>query len=340
MDMKRVILWIVFQVTLTGFVLAQTLGFSAPPKLDSSYVSSNWDTWSARVFSTLKTYQFSVRSRESDTHVRYTPTRKWAVGVGITYKFILLDVGFGIPVNDEATKHFDLKLSFRLKNHVVGLGYWRYKGFNLHDSYGKKYDFRGDVRNQLFGFNYYHNFDNRKVPLREQINGTSVQRKSAGTFGLGGYWFWNQLKADSSVIPKELDELFNDDAKVHFASQFSLGVIAGFAYSFVLPRNFFLVTAVLPGAGINVGEIRATNTYTPPLLPSAKINLRAAVGYMSDKVYVILSGSGDVRFNNWGSKNRYSYLVGQVKFVVGYRFTSEIGFLEKIANRLQEVQFH
>jgi len=338
--MKRVVLWAFFQVAIAGIGLTQALGFTTPPDLDTNYATRDWETWSARVFSNVKTYQFSVKSHETDTYIRYVPTRKLAIGIGIAYKFILLDVGFGLPVSGEATKNFDFRLSFRLRSHVVELGYWRFKGFNSHDGFDMQYDFRSDVRNQLFGFNYYHNFDGKKVPLRDQINGTMAQKKSAGTFGFGGYWYWNQLKADSSVIPVSLDEFFNEDAQVHFASQFSLGVIGGYAYSLVLPRNFFLVAAALPGIGINVGEIRATSTYSPPLVPNSKINLRAALGYMSKKIYVILSCNGDVRFVNWGNSNRYRYSVGQVKVVVGYRFRSEIGFLEKVANRLQEVQFH
>jgi len=340
MQMKRVVLLALIQVAITGIGLTQTLGFTTPPSLDTNYATRNWDTWSARVFSTLRTYQFGIRSKESGTFIRYVPTRKVSIGVGIAYKFILLDVGFGLPVAGESTNHFDFKVSFRLKKHVVELGYWRYKGFNSHDGFDTQYGFREDVRNQLLGFNYYHNFDGKKVPLRDQINGTLEQKKSAGTFGFGGYWYWNQLKADSSIIPVSLDEFFNDDAQVHFASQFSLGVIAGYAYSLVLPRNFFLVAAALPGIGINVGEIQATTTYSPPILPNAKFKLRAAIGYMGKKIYFILSSNGDVRFTNWGNSNRYMYLVSQVKFVVGYRFTSEIGFLEKVANRLQEVQFH
>lgn len=341
MVMKRAVLWIIFLVVLPGFASTQTLGFTAPPKLDSNYVRSTWDSWSARVFTTLKTNRFSIRSKETNTYMRYAPSKKLAIGVGIAYKFILLDVGFGLPVSGPKTQHFDVQLAFRLRNHLVDVGYWRYKGFEAHDNHGGSYEFREDVRSQTFGFNYYHDFNSNKVPLRDQMNGTLVQTRSAGTFGIGGYWFWNQLKADRSLIPENLEEYFSEEARVDFSSQFSIGVLAGYAYSLVLPRNFFLLGAVLPGIGINVGNIQAGETYNPPILPNAKINLRAAIGYVSQsKIYVIVSGDVDSIISNWGNTNRYSYLVGKLKLVVGYRFTSEIGFLEKTAKRLQQVQFH
>lgn len=340
LNMKRVLILLFLLLALTDCTHAQTLGLTAPPDVDTNYVTGSWETWSARVFTSRKTKQFAIRSNESDTKIRYMPSRIWVVGVGIAYKFILADLGFAIPIKGESTRRFDVQVSFRINDHVVDVGYRRYKGFNSRDNLGQKYDFRGDIRSQVFGFNYYRHFATRKVPLRGQASGMQVQKKSAGSFGYGGYWTWDQIKADSSLIPVQLNESFNGYAKAHFTSQFTFGVMGGYAFSLVLPKNLYFFAAALPGTGLNVSRVKAETTYNPPFVPNARLNVRSALGYLGPgKVYVILSGSVESTITNWGNKNRYSYTFGQLKLVVGYRFTSEIGFLERIAKRIEGMDF-
>jgi uncharacterized protein DUF4421 len=338
--MKKIGLWIVFLIGLCDIAQAQVFGFTDPPHVDTNYVKATWDTWSFRVFTSRKTQQFSIRSKETQTRMRYIPDKIWVVGVGMAYKFVLLDAGIAIPIKGESTKRFDANLSFKFNDDVITLGYRRYKGFNPQDNLGQQYGFRADVRSQVLGIDYYHSFNKSNASFRDLASGMQVQKKSAGSFVLGGYWSWDQIKADSSLIPKNLDELFNDDAKFNFSSQISVGVLGGYAYSLVLPANMFFFASVLPGIGINTGEIKAVSTYNPPIFPTGKINIRAAIGYLGKgKVYVILSGTSDKTFTNWKSKNLYSYSFFQLKLAVGYRFSSEIAFLEKTANRIERFQF-
>jgi len=334
--MKKFVLCLVFVLELAVVAHAQIVEFTKPPDVDTNYVKSTWETWSLRLFTSRKTNRFAIRSKETNTTVRYVPDKIWVVGVGMAYKFVLLDVGFAFPIKGESTKRFDANLSFKFKDAIIELGYRRYLGFNPNDSRGGQYAFRADVKSQVLGIDFYHSFNRSRAAFRDLASGMQVQTKSAGSFVLGGYWSWDQIKADSSLIPRNVDEFFNDAAKINFSSQISVGVLGGYAYSLVLPKNMFFFASVAPGIGINTGEIKAVTTYNPPFFPTSRLNIRAAIGYLGrGRVYVILSGSTETTWTNWKSKNLYSYTIFQLKLAVGYRFKSEIGFLEKAAQRLE-----
>ena len=230
----------------TGKSYAQGLDLADAFGLDSARIEGMWDTWSIRAITTLKASRFAIISGKSS--VSYSPNNPLSAGAGITYKFISLDVAFNIPGSEpNPTKRFDAVVSFGLKRHYASIGYQRFKGFEPNDNLNNEYAFRPDVRTQVFEMLYRFSWPRRGLSLKALLAGLQVQDKSTGVFIFGGYGMWDQVKADSSLIPPERIDDFPSRAKANFASQYSLGTTAGYAYSLVLPYNTFILVRYPPG---------------------------------------------------------------------------------------------
>ncbi len=329
-------LLIILFLLLADAAGAQQIGLSDPIVRDTSDSKSEVESWSLRLFTSRKIYTMAVRSRENNERVRYTPNNLYSVGAGITYKFVALDLGFNIkPRKDRPTRRFDADLTFAFGRNLLEIGYQRYRGFDLRNTDGFDLGFREDIRSQLLGFNYYRTLPGRQLSLKALSSGMQVYKKSTILMTYGGYWFWDQVKADSSIIPLSESEFFNNRAKVDFASQFSFGAMVGFAYSLVLPWDLFLFGAASPGIGFNTGKLEADRRYTAPLFPSGRLNVRAAFGYVGPRFYVVASLNGDFNFAPWGDDQAYRYSKSKVKIAIGYRLFSTIPFLEKVSTTLQ-----
>ena len=314
--------WLVFilSITCVDQVIGQQLGLSDPIIRDTSKAKTEMESWSLRLFSSRKTYTMAVRSRATDERIRYIPNNLYSVGVGITYKFVALDVGFNIkPRKERATRRFDADLTFAFGRNVLEIGYQRYRGFDMRTDEGMDIGFRDDIKSQLLGFNFYRTLPGRQLSLKALSAGMQVYKKSTVLMTYGGYWFWDQIRADSSIIPASEAEFFNDRAKVDFASQFSFGGMVGIAYSLVLPLDMFVFATASPGLGFNTGKLEADRRYSSPLFPSGRLNIRAAIGYAGPKIYVVASLSGDFNFAPWGDDQVYRYSKSKIKVAIGYR---------------------
>ena len=314
-----------------GLDLSDALG------LDSARIEGSWDTWSLRVFTSYKSLNFGLRNTSNDGRIRFTPNNRYSVGVGITYKFISADIGFAIKSQQaNHTKRFDGSVTLALANNIFELSYQRYKGFNVTDEMGIEYPFRSDIRSQVLGIQYFRSQPYRRLSIKQLATGMYVQKKSTGMWYYGGSWFWDQMKGDSSVVPPARYDEFEGAASIELASQISLNAHGGYTYSLVLPYDLFIFGAAGPGLGVARTRGKGGEDNFLSVRPSASGVLRLAMGYTGAKMYVVLSANYTASVTGWGEGRQYYYTRGRIKFAVGYRFTSEIGFLERMADGLRE----
>jgi len=172
------------------------------------------------------------------------------------------------------------------------------------------------------------------LSLKGLTSGMQVSKKSTGVFGYGAYWYWDRMSADSSVIPESLSEFYAQRALVDDSRQINLGVMGGYAYSLILPKDFFIFLSAFPGVGLNLGQLESDDNYTTPPFPGARLDAHGAIGYAGPKIYAIFSTTAFWNGVPWGDDTRSNYSHIRFKLSVGYRLTSTIGFLEKAANFL------
>ena len=289
------------------------------PEVDSSYVKVDYNSWSLRAFSVFK-YHNLVFSNSSGGQIKYIPTDPFSVGVGFAYQFIILD--FGIRINkDNTLARFDFQANLVFKKNMIEILAQRYQGFQTTIADSKEY-FRDDITSTLFNYSHFYNFNNKQLSLASTYSGNKIQKKSTGTFLVGGYLSYSKIKADSSLVPTFIDgEITNIDTSSEF-SMLNIGAYFGYAYSLVLPHNFIFFGSISPGIGFNFADAKIDEDFQPPIFPAGKFHFRASFGYYTKRIYTILGLTTNLSVVSLGDGFRFRQNGGQIKLVFGYRFYS------------------
>ena len=202
----------------------------------------------------------SLNAANGGTDLRYRPNSKFTMGIGATYHVLSINLvyGFGF-LNPESgkgkTKYLDLQSHLYLNKWTIDFYGQFYKGYYLYpkglnstspDSYYQ----RPDININLYGITLYRVLNYKKFSLRTAFLQNEWQKKSAGTFLLGGKMNYGIMKADSSFVPHSVENLYPKAGinNVHF---FCFGPGAGYAYSLVVPQHFFITGSVT--ANLNFG---------------------------------------------------------------------------------------
>ena len=291
--------------------------------MDTSYINYEVGTWSIRAFSIIKDHSFQLRN--SDIKFNYTPNNRFGVGFGVAYYPVLLDIGFNIkPRQKEPTKRFDMQAKVLLRDHYFGLVVQDYKGFNISSSEMNDKIFREDIRSSAINLTYGYVFNSKRASAGSIFSGFHVQKRNVGSFILGGFFSYYRMRADSSIVPVEQQNLFNGSSGINGAKNIGGGIIGGYGHIFVFPHNLFLFINILPGIGLIKKNITTeSSSYQPsdPLL--YRLNFNLSFGYNGPKFYIIITGGDDISitsldFGNWGALN-----IGKAKLIFGYKFRKQ-----------------
>ena len=306
---------------------------------DSNYVKTYKNKLMIALVGTRKFQHITLSTLGSHDNLRYMPNNPSAFGAGFSYNWLSLDLTLKFPY---LTRMYDKKGDtdiFRIR-----LGYNKPKiwlttlmqmcrGFYIHNiqkfdpewfQYNDAYPVRPDILNFSWYTSLYYSFNNRNITYQSSLGWEQRQKKSAGTFLLGGSVFANYLSADSSMVPEEFGEYFNED--MNLTEQFNLqyGINCGYVHTFLLSKYLYLSLCIYPGIHYQTAH------QISPLGGKRDISgdfgsvteARAVLGYNTDKYY------GGVTFNEIGIlhfpentilTNGYAFL----KFFVGRRFNLE-----------------
>jgi len=108
------------------------------------------------------------------------------------------------------------------------------------------------------------------------------QKKSAGSFLIGGLICYGQIKGDSSLIPKQVEDLFPNAAGINNASIFSIGIGGGYAYTLVVAKHFYLTGSAIVNLNADFSAVENMNSKKNKAVIKPSTIYKAAIGYNSD----------------------------------------------------------
>jgi len=298
---------------------------SIAPEVDTNYVDLLYDSWSIRSVATFK-YQNLILRNDNGDIIRFIPKDRTAVGLGFAYKFLAVDVALRLLLaRDNFTKRFDFQGDIALQKHLVDINVQRYEGF---EKRGKTLTtFREDVRSWVIGLNYFYNFNHRKLSIRSVFTGNRRQKKSAGSFVLGGFISVQDLESDSTLSAGET----GFDSGLIRNARFNLtGIQGGYTYLKTLPANFYLFGGIMPGMGLNNGFTRDANQNDINMEPMFKLSVNAAAGHIGKRFYGGVIYSADYFLLNIENRNNLDYNIGKIKFVIGYKLNQPVKFIDQV----------
>lgn len=270
---------------------------------DSSYIEDHTDKLTLRLFGSRKYTYYDMADRGLKERVRYRPNMANNIGVGAAYKFINLNFAFNLPfINDDDdtygnTKFLDLQAHLYLRKLVVDFYGQYYKGY--YEALPEKrisnaltrppVSFRPDIFNTDLGLHVQYIFNDERFSYRAAFMQNEYQKKSAGSFLAGGEIFTWQLRGDSALIPASLNVpgfLGDDPFKATYTVGFAAN--AGYAYTLVLAKYFFVTASVSAGAGLNHTRLRYSDGRSSTTGWGWQFNntVRLAAGYNSSRYFI------------------------------------------------------
>lgn len=283
-----------------------------------------------RVYSARKYTTFNMHSGDHTPDFKYRPNTYNGLGIGVTYRALTLNLGygFGFLFNSKEkgkTSALDFQTRFYASRLAVDCYAKTYTGFYLTpksmgiEAGTKSSDYytRRDMNIKLFGASVYRMFNGKGFSLRPAFVQDVRQRRSGGSFLAGAEWFWINVRSDSSMVPRLIDS--TGSKSISHISMLQVGPGGGYAYTRVLPHNFF-VTAYLT-ANLNISLVREAGLGSSTFKTGLNTNLlyRLALGYDNGD-YSISAYVFNNRIAFKGVDYNYGVTTGNVRIMFAKRF--------------------
>lgn len=303
--------------------------------LDTNYVQTYKNQLLYAFIGTRKFQHIAVESLSGADRLFYKPNNPYSFGAALSFNSFSIDLTMKFPYLTKDYRKKGESDIFRVR-----LGYNKPKlwmstmvqfihGFYL-DNIEKfdpewfdrndSYLLRPDIINMTWYTAAFYSFNHRKITYQSSIGWEQRQKKSAGTFLLGGSALVNYLAADSSIIPGVVASQFSDELAITEQLNLQFGLSIGYVHAFMITPRLYFSIGVFPGLHYQIGHHIAKLTGKQDI--SGDIGSitegRASFGYNTEKFYA------GVTFNELFIMNYPKYTVltngyAHLKFFVGKR---------------------
>jgi hypothetical protein len=346
--LKKTITLIIYLLVFAQLILAQdTLKRKNQPR--EYFIKDISDRLNLSLFFLTNKNDFSL-SGNKGVKLNFSPNDYGAIGISVRLHWLGLALGYA-PKNLQekykgTTTYTNLKLSGYGKKIGVDLYYLDYTGFFIDNSkevlinYPLRHYIRPDLNTLTIGSNFYFIFNHKKYSYRSTFIQNEIQKHSAGSLILNGSINYFNVRADSSIVPKEIDIMkFSPEAKIKQGDFYNLSIMPGYGHTFVAFQRFFFTVSIC--AGMNFQQQHYTSEFKNgnqvfnqfEFIPRALG--RTGIGYNSNKFFTGLSVVADVYNLPLGKNERIGYSIGSANIYFGYHFNlpkSITKYTDKIKN--------
>jgi hypothetical protein len=272
-------------------------------KYDSTYITSYVTDYTTRLYGSVKYGRLGYKDNLVGASLYYKPNSSFVMGVGGNHGWLGINLGLNFPfVNQDddkygETKYLDWTIRVFTPRFNATIYLQHYRGFYLSNTKdmipgwteGDPYYMRPDIRTNTAGLEIIYIFNNGRFSYRAAILQNEWQKKSSGSFLVGGSLIYNATIGDSSIVPSKLNYgKFYNDIKFDRSNNFSFGPVAGYAYTFVIKKHYFIMGSI--NGSVNIGFTRLLPVDSDEKVKSGlAFGIRSEVilsaGYNSDRWY-------------------------------------------------------
>lgn len=326
---------------------------------DSAYVVDHTHLLTARAYFSTKFNAVDVDDQKLGSHIEYRPNTNVNFGVGASYRALTLNLGIGVPAlnRDDSlrgeTRYLDAQGNMYGRRFAINVfaqlyrGYYidqlSFPGFNDLDSiYARALGqdrLRPDFRQRNLGASVLFIRNNRRFSYRAAFNQDAWQRKSAGSWLLGGDLVYQGVRAERSVIPDAVDSLWRSPLRFRRIDQVELGAMGGYAHTFVVFRHMYLSFTGCIGLGLVrsvTQELGGDQGYQRRVHwgPNLRSQGRVAAGYNSARTNVGLSYVNEQSQTGLAPRAVYGWSVGNFRIFFVRRFGVDLPAVDAVMRRL------
>lgn len=322
---------------------------------DRRYIEDHTKDLTVRAFATTKFSRFLIGQNGKGEFLPFASNDNLNIGAGFNWRFLGMNLGFKMPFvnNDDKkfgkTRSFDLQSFLYFRKLQVDLYAQAYNGMYVsrpkatyYSEIDNKYPYRPDLRTRNFGINAQYIFNNRRFSYRAAFVQNEYQKKSAGSFMVGGGIYHFRAKADSAFIPYNvtfIDDFWDDN--YNRTAVTCLAANIGYAYTAVIKKHFFVTGSINAGPGLNYTQRRdaITKDVTGGLDYQLNGTLRLAAGYNSSKYFAgvqyirLMNRTGISEPATWQQAE-----TGSFRVTIAKRFKLNKKFEKKVLERIEEAK--
>lgn len=321
-----------------------SVAISGGGEVDTNYVETFQGMVTGRLYISQKYTNTEIFDEELDLNLLYSPNTTLNLGVGATYKGFSLNLayGFGFLNPDEGqgeTTYLDLQSHVYKRKTVIDMYGQFYNGLYLENTpvalpgFEDPFYLRPDMRIRLFGFSYMHLFKGDRFSFSASFIQDEIQKKSAGSFLLGGEVALVYMDSDSTIIPNvENDTAFASVRGLNQVSFLDYGPKVGYTHTFVIFERFFITGALFLRLAIGPGRYRYDDgRLVEAWVVNPSASARFALGYNTEKFYLGISTVNSTFSNALDEgANTLQFGVGNVRINFAKRFSIDRKWQERI----------
>ena len=274
----------------------------------------------------------SLELKVPDGTISLQPNGSGSIGLGFNYKWLGFGFSVGFPASKQSieekgeTGRFDMQFSYFGKRLAADGFIQQYKGYYMANPSdfitwdNEYYPKARDLWVFSLGGSVHYIFNSDKLSVKAAYLRNQIQKKSAGSFAAGLFLYKDRVGSEQGFVPPELPIAMQQSLDLKEFDAFTIGVSAGYIYTFVLRNNFFLNISGFPGIGYRRFDLktlddnhRSINTLGVQLIA------RSAVGYEFKHFYMGLTMSVILRNFSY-NVSEVNLGTGQVRLTFGKRF--------------------
>jgi len=304
----RFILIFCISLIIPSFIKAQK-----PQDHDTTYYITYPGTLVGRFYFSKKYATFSLPAANDGQSLEYKANTLRTMGVGATYNNLTINIAYGFNFlnngeNKGKTKSLDLQAHLFPHKWALDVLAIKHKGAYLDPANypvegEDNFYYRPDIQELFFGFSGYRVLNPKRFSFNAAMTQNERQKKSAGTFMIGGLVYYGQIKGDSALVPKQLESSFPRAAGINNMNSFSVGLGGGYAYTLVVAKYFYVTGSLVANLNANFSTVENMNDKKNKTTIKPSTIYKAAIGYNNDSWNISANWAGN---DLWGRGNHSS----------------------------------
>ncbi len=276
---------------------------------------------------------FSIKlSPNTGRNVTFVPNMADAFGLNLAYSNFRIQLATKFPdtqksIEDKVkSRYTDLNLQMFKRTFILELSYKGITGF-IDKDYQKpnptapEVFANKDLRTRYIKLNYYHLFSPDKFSLRAAYRLMERQKRSAGSWLLGGNATYLSINSPQPFLEPNLRRAFEDYGNIKNMSVFGLGILGGYAHTFVY-KDFFFTAFGGTGLELKRGNYDMTNGRISEDFVTFVVDLRAVLGYNHKNWFAGINAQLESNQFRMGNTKGLAYYE-TVGFFVGRRIAKD-----------------
>lgn len=332
--------------SLSLFLYFFVFSFALQAQDSLTYKQDFRNLMNIRLFAITNFNRFEIAQRNnSQSLVKYSPNENLNIGLSVNYKWFGFGAAFNLPfVNDDngikgKTRQMDMQLRVFSQKFGGDVYMQHYSGYYVRNPTsvmpswheGLPYPQRPDIRTTAMGAFLFYAFNHKRFSIRAAFLQTEKQLHSVGSWVIVPHIAYYRLLGDSTIVPSNLQETYNNRNLLTKGNFYSLGLSGGYIYSLVNKKGFFATISAVGGFVSNYRMYEMENSSEN----ISGIQLAISAGSTITLAYngKHLFGGAGAMLNIYGFKINDNFLlnyqIGSVRIFVGMRLNVEKAFKTK-----------